>query len=189
VVQRQQTTSAPTAVVRQKKRKKRRAMAPLSAPHPPVPVRESVTASTTPDTPPPPPPSSAAVPHQTTSSVPHASKKDLPPRIEDDNGPPVLSVTAGDLADCVSSTEIDALLGHVPGYIPAGEYYAFKSGRTDGDSLLDSIRRHVAEHGLAVFAVHVRNHWATAIVRPGSRARNATVYDVCSPVCSPGHIK
>lgn len=88
-------------------------------------------------------------------------------------------VRGGDLADCLSDTDIDGVVAPVAGrrYIEAACFYEMRTGRRPPAGLLALITERVKECGYALMPVHIRHHWTLATIFMGQGALMAKIFD------------
>jgi len=87
------------------------------------------------------------------------------------------SVAGGDMHDCLSAAEIDRLVGPYLGgqYIHARMFYDARTATLDSDAAVTELGTRLARptNTWSIMPVHVRHHWATAVVTNDT----ATIFD------------
>ena len=72
--------------------------------------------------------------------------------------------TGGDLADCLSSTEVDRILG-AELVLPSRVFHQLRNGEATFADIRARIEAAVKQHTTARFVVHVRHHWVLQCFR------------------------
>ena len=90
------------------------------------------------------------------------------------------NLTGGEIANCLSASEIDALLRPLLGhhFVAARTFYDVRTGRTSADTTRQEIFRQIAAHKFLVMPLHTRHHWATAVIETdGNNGMKVAVFD------------
>lgn len=79
--------------------------------------------------------------------------------------PPPTAPVGGDVHDCLSADELDALVApHIPDhYISAYQLHGVRTKKRDASAVRRHIEQVTAKHGWAMAPFHVAHHWATAL--------------------------
>jgi len=124
----------------------------------------------------------------TTDSIAKAARGSLTPLLTTTNP---TSVAAGDIHDCLTNIELDKYLSHLKPYIPADRIYHARTSPDDrlALQLAADIECTVRKHGYAIYAVHVRHHWTTAISFLRNDSIHTNIYDSAKAVMTARDMK
>lgn len=96
-----------------------------------------------------------------------------------------MEISGGDIYHCLSASDIDSLVNPLLGQhvLPARFFYDVRTGRTSASLAERTIRSSVSTLRWLLAPVHVRHHWASALIYLNEGSIETAVYDSCpSPI-------